>query len=53
MPTGPTPSTGSRGREEIERNDAAMLIEMLKSKIHRAHVTDSNIHYTGSLTIDG
>ena len=25
---------------------------MLKSKIHRAHVTDSNIDYEGSLTID-
>jgi aspartate 1-decarboxylase len=29
-----------------------MLIEILKSKIHRAHVTEANIHYTGSLTID-
>ncbi len=25
---------------------------MLKSKIHRAHVTDTNIHYEGSITID-
>jgi aspartate 1-decarboxylase len=25
---------------------------MLKSKIHRAHVTDSNIDYEGSITID-
>ena len=25
---------------------------MLKSKIHRATVTDSNLHYEGSLTID-
>ena len=25
---------------------------MLKSKIHRAHVTDSNINYEGSITID-
>ena len=25
---------------------------MLKSKIHRAHVTDANIDYEGSLTID-
>ena len=25
---------------------------MLKSKIHRAHVTDANIEYEGSITID-
>lgn len=25
---------------------------MLKSKIHRARVTDGNIHYEGSITID-
>ncbi len=25
---------------------------MLKSKIHRARVTDANIHYEGSITID-
>jgi aspartate 1-decarboxylase len=29
-----------------------MLIEILKSKIHRARVTASNIDYEGSLTID-
>jgi aspartate 1-decarboxylase len=29
-----------------------MLIEMLKSKIHRATVTDKNIEYVGSITID-
>ncbi len=25
---------------------------LLKSKIHRAHITDANLHYEGSLTID-
>ena len=25
---------------------------MLKSKIHRAHVTDANVHYEGSISID-
>ncbi len=25
---------------------------MMKSKIHRAHVTDANINYEGSITID-
>ncbi len=29
-----------------------MLRTMLKSKIHCAHVTDTNIHYEGSITID-
>jgi aspartate 1-decarboxylase len=29
-----------------------MLIEVLKSKIHRATVTDKNINYEGSITVD-
>ncbi|NLD23725.1 MAG: aspartate 1-decarboxylase [Bacteroidales bacterium] len=29
-----------------------MLIELLKSKIHRATVTDENLNYEGSITID-
>lgn len=29
-----------------------MLIEMLYSKIHRATVTDANLNYVGSITID-
>lgn len=29
-----------------------MLIEVLKSKIHRARVTEADINYTGSLTVD-
>lgn len=29
-----------------------MLINMCKSKIHRATVTDANLNYEGSLTID-
>ncbi len=29
-----------------------MLIEILKSKIHRAVVTEANINYVGSITID-
>lgn len=29
-----------------------MLRTLLKSKIHRAKVTDANLHYEGSLTID-
>ena len=33
-----------------ERND--LQINILKSKIHRATVTDANIHYMGSITID-
>jgi aspartate 1-decarboxylase len=30
-----------------------VLIEILKSKIHRAVVTNKNINYDGSITIDG
>lgn len=29
-----------------------MLIQVLKSKIHRAVVTESNLNYVGSITID-
>ncbi len=29
-----------------------MLVEMLKSKIHRASVTDKHLEYEGSITID-
>ena len=29
-----------------------MLIEMLKSKIHRVSVTAANLNYVGSITID-
>jgi aspartate 1-decarboxylase len=29
-----------------------MQIEMLKSKIHQAVVTEANLHYVGSITID-
>ncbi|MDR1005071.1 MAG: aspartate 1-decarboxylase [Prevotellaceae bacterium] len=29
-----------------------MYIEVLKSKIHCAHVTDANLNYKGSITID-
>ncbi|MFO7874023.1 MAG: aspartate 1-decarboxylase [Bacteroidales bacterium] len=29
-----------------------MFIELLKAKIHRAVVTEANLHYIGSITID-
>jgi len=29
-----------------------MLIRVLKSKIHRARVTETNLNYSGSITID-
>lgn len=29
-----------------------MIRTMLKSKIHRARVTDSDLHYVGSITVD-
>jgi len=29
-----------------------MTIEVMKSKIHRVTVTDANLHYIGSITID-
>ena len=29
-----------------------MILTMLKAKIHRATVTEANLHYVGSITID-
>lgn len=29
-----------------------MQIEVLKSKIHRVKITEGNLHYIGSITID-
>lgn len=29
-----------------------MLLHMFKSKIHRVRVTEANLHYVGSITID-
>ena len=29
-----------------------MQIQILKSKIHRAVITEANLHYVGSLTLD-
>jgi aspartate 1-decarboxylase len=29
-----------------------MLVEILKSKIHRARITEANLNYVGSITID-
>ena len=29
-----------------------MLIEVLKSKIHRVRITEAELHYVGSITID-
>ena len=29
-----------------------MLIEVLKSKIHCATITEANLHYMGSITLD-
>ena len=33
-------------------NEADMLREFLHSKIHRATVTDANLNYVGSITVD-
>lgn len=39
----------------IQENPAKfvnMNIEVLKSKIHRVNITEANLHYVGSLTLD-
>jgi aspartate 1-decarboxylase len=37
---------------DIKRGGPGMLLNMLKSKIHCATVTEANLHYMGSITID-
>lgn len=34
------------------KEDRRMIRTILKSKIHRARVTEANLYYTGSITID-
>jgi aspartate 1-decarboxylase len=36
----------------MNRSNNKMFIEVLKSKIHRVTVTDANLNYIGSITID-
>jgi aspartate 1-decarboxylase len=35
-----------------KHRETAMQRRMMKSKIHRARVTDANLHYVGSITLD-
>lgn len=47
--------SGKGLRERLSHNEEegdSMLRTMMKSKIHRATVTDANLHYVGSITID-
>ena len=36
----------------VTSKERKMNIEILKSKIHRATVTEANLHYVGSITVD-
>src|SRR5437763_2427794 len=45
-------STSAPTWAEGGKGTALMLRTMLKSKIHRATVTQANLHYVGSVTID-
>ena len=36
----------------LETERRFMQIDILKSKIHRAKITEANLHYMGSITID-
>jgi len=40
------------GRVLLECDSKIMQIEILKCKIHRATITDANLEYEGSITID-
>ncbi len=41
-----------RGEEILPLPSALMLLQIFKSKIHRARVTEANLNYAGSITID-
>jgi aspartate 1-decarboxylase len=43
---------GASTRRRAARKELAVLRTLLKSKIHRATVTDASLHYEGSVTID-
>src|SRR5204863_5380153 len=44
--------TGTPDRQHDAERQGCMRRTMLKSKIHRATVTGSDLHYVGSITID-
>src|SRR3954454_414927 len=46
------PSTSAPSRAEGRKERLAMFRNMLKSKIHRATVTQADLHYVGTVTID-
>ncbi|GAB3994704.1 hypothetical protein GCM10029992_09940 [Glycomyces albus] len=48
----PASSTTPRSRLGPERSEIPMLRTMFKSKIHRATVTQADLHYVGSVTVD-
>src|SRR4051794_15911131 len=47
-----SPSTSAPSWAEGRKDTRAMFRTMLKSKIHRATVTQADLHYVGSVTID-
>src|SRR5438093_135530 len=48
----PVPATKNRTTSHTRDRKTLMRRHMLKSKIHRAKVTEANVHYEGSLTLD-
>ena len=40
------------GGPTLSKKDIMILRQILKSKIHRATVTDANVDYVGSITVD-
>jgi aspartate 1-decarboxylase len=42
-----------KNQEKYTKKEEIMFRHMFKSKIHRARVTDADLNYIGSITIDG
>src|SRR4029078_11396987 len=51
-PPRPAPLTRPHHPPPIPRKAPPMLRTMMKSKIHRATVTQADLHYVGSVTVD-
>src|SRR5512134_1470293 len=48
----PSDAPGRPSMNDASRQAVAMQVPVLLSKIHRATVTDADLHYEGSITID-
>lgn len=44
--------TSEKIKDKIQKGSTAMFRTLMKGKLHRARVTEANLNYVGSITID-